>query len=146
MGSYREVLNYIIYTMLTVILPLCATYCVLLIRKKINELQAKIDKTELEKIGIDADIINKYIDLVEEAVYKAVMETNQIYVDDLKKAGTFSAESQKEALQKSINRAKEIMGSETRSLIETVFGDIDQYLTTSIEALIRTQKLNASIT
>lgn len=144
METYKEILNYIIYTMLTGILPLLTAYFVLLIRKKINETQSNIDRNKLEQIGIDADILNKYITLVENAVYKAVMETNQVYVDDLKKTGTFSAELQKEALQKSINRAKEIMGSETRTLIETAFGDVDLYLTSSIESLIKTQKLSTA--
>lgn len=140
METYKEILNYIIYTMLTGILPLLTAYFVLLIRKKINETQSNIDKSKLEQLGIDADVLNKYWNLVENAVYIAVMETNQVYVDDLKKNGKFDLASQKEAMQKSIIRAKEIMSDETKKIIETAFGDIDKYLTASIEALIKTQK------
>lgn len=137
---YKELFTNFIYTILTAILPLLTGYVILYLRKKISVIQTEQIIKEAEKLGIDADVLNKYIDMAEDAVYKAVMETNQTYVDALKKEHVFDAAAQTEALSKSLEKAKTILSTEARDILESAFGDINVYLTTSIEALIRSTK------
>lgn len=140
---YKELFTNFIYTILTAILPLLTGYIVVYLKKKINVIQTEQIIKEAEKLGIDADVLNKYIDMAENAVYKAVMETNQVYVDSLKKENIFDADAQSEALSKSLEKAKAILSAEAKNILESAFGDINVYLTTSIEALIRTTKVPA---
>ena len=140
MEIYKEVFTNFIYTILTAILPLLTGYIILYLRQKIGVAQAEQIIKEAEKLGIDADVLNKYIDMAENAVYKAVMETNQTYVDSLKKEHIFDLEAQNEALSKSLEKAKTILSAEAKDILESAFGDINVYLTTSIEALIRSTK------
>lgn len=75
-----------------------------------------------------------------DAVCKAVTSTNQTYVDALKKSGTFTIENQKEAFQKSYETAVKIMSEEAKTFIATVYGSLNDWLTTQIEAQVKTQK------
>lgn len=140
MELYKEILSYFIYTVLTITLPLLMRYIIVYIQQKIEVIQTEKINKESEKLGIEADVLNKYIDMAENAVYKAVMETNQTYVDSLKKENVFDSAAQSEALNKSLGKAKAILSTEAKSILESAFGDINVYLTTSIESLIRTTK------
>lgn len=140
MELYKEILSYFIYTVLTITLPLLMRYIIVYIQQKIEVIQTEKINKESEKLGIEADVLNKYIDMAENAVYKAVMETNQTYVDSLKKENVFDSAAQSEALNKSLEKAKAILSTEAKSILESAFGDINVYLTTSIESLIRTTK------
>ena len=71
-----------------------------------------------------------------DVVTNAVRAVFQTYVDSLKKSGNFGAEAQIEAL----NRAKDIalsqLSDEVKNYITTNYGDINNWLTTQIEATI----------
>lgn len=90
-------------------------------------------KTKNEKA---AAIIKEANDIVMNAV-KCVLQT---YVDTLKKEGKFDEASQFLALSKAKEKALEQMSDDTKSFIEKNYGDLDLWLTTSIEASISTLK------
>ena len=75
-----------------------------------------------------------------EAIAAAVVATNQTYVDSLKNAGRFDADAQKEAAQKALEACLASSSPAAQSFIEAAYGDIRKYLTTRIEAEVRTQK------
>lgn len=90
-------------------------------------------KTKNEKA---AAVIKEANDIVMNAV-KCVLQT---YVDSLKKEGKFDEASQFLALSKAKEKALEQMSDETKSFIDKNYGDLDSWLTTTIEATISTIK------
>lgn len=140
MEIFKEFMNGALYTVITIALPVLAKYCITFIQNKIEAVQAEKIKSEAEKLGIDVNLLNKYIDMAEDAVYKAVMDTNQTFVDELKKQSTFTKEAQIEALNKSLDKAKANLSEDAKKVLVEAYGDLNAYLTTSIEALIRTTK------
>lgn len=75
-----------------------------------------------------------------EIVVNSVKSVLQTYVDTLKKNGTFDDASQKLALLKAKDIALSQMTDEVRIFIEKNYGDLDSWLTTTIEATINTIK------
>lgn len=140
MESFREFMNGALYAVITVALPVLVKYCITFIQNKIAAVQAEKIKSEAEKLGIDIDLLNKYIDMAEDAVYHAVMDTNQTFVDTLKENNAFTKEAQIEALNKSLDKAKTRLSADAKKILVEVYGDLNAYLTTSIEALIGSTK------
>lgn len=90
-------------------------------------------KTKSEKATA---IIKEANDIVMNAV-KCVLQT---YVDSLKKEGKFDEASQFLALSKAKEKAMEQMSDDTKAFVEKNYGNLDSWLTTSIEATISTIK------
>lgn len=96
--EFSEVLNYILYVVLTVILPVVATYTVNLIKAKIKESNVIADATKNENIA-------KLIEDALSDVMDAVLYINQIYVDALKSSGKFDKNAQKNAFNRAYAEA-----------------------------------------
>lgn len=75
-------------------------------------------------------------DTVLTLVRDSVIYVNQTFVDQLKKDGKFDKENQKEAFSKALERVKINLTEESRKLLEEVYGDVDAWLTTQVEAII----------
>lgn len=69
----------------------------------------------------------------------------QTYVDTLKKNGTFDVESLKIALAKAKDEALSQMSDEIKEYITTNYGNLENWLTTQIEATINILKNNYQI-
>ena len=69
-------------------------------------------------------------------VTNAVRAVFQTYVDSLKKSGNFGADAQLEALNKAKDIALSQLSEEVKEYITTNYGDINNWLTTQIEATI----------
>ena len=69
-------------------------------------------------------------------VTNAVRAVFQTYVDNLKKSGNFGAEAQLEALNKAKDIALSQLSEEVKDYITKNYGDINNWLTTQIEATI----------
>ena len=69
-----------------------------------------------------------------------VIKTNQTYVDSLKAKGTFTVEAQKEAFENTYYAVTELLSDELNNFIETSYGDVENYLTTLIEAKVNELK------
>lgn len=70
------------------------------------------------------------------AVENAVKATQQTFVDDLKKTGKFDEEAAKEALMKAKVKVLESLSAETRKYITENIGDINNWIETTIHAVI----------
>ena len=75
-----------------------------------------------------------------EAVINAVRSVFQTYVEQLKADGTFGEEKQRNALLKAKDLALSQMTDEVKTFIQSNYGDLQQWLTTSIEATINKLK------
>ena len=71
-----------------------------------------------------------------QVVTNAVRAVFQTYVESLKKSGNFGAEAQLEALNKAKDIALSQLSEEVKDYITTNYGDINNWLTTQIEATI----------
>lgn len=89
----------------------------------------------------DNALAQKYLDEAAYAIATAVSQTNQTYVDALKKSGKFTKENQQEALGMAIREAVSLMRHETIAFLKEAYGDMDNYLVSQIEAEVRKQKL-----
>ena len=74
------------------------------------------------------------------AVVSAVKTVLQTYVDALKKEGKFDEASQSKAFNQARTLALSQINVETQMCIEKIYGSLDTWLTTQIEATINTLK------
>lgn len=125
MNNYQEVIASLLTTVLTVTVPILLRYIVVWVNAKIA--------------AVTSETQQKYLKMAVDAIYTATLETTQTYVENLKDQNIFDEEAQKKALQMSIDRAKEIMGEKTRTMLESIVGDINAYITSQIESMISMQ-------
>lgn len=85
-------------------------------------------------------LLGNVIEEVTGIVSIAVSAVSQTYVDELKKAGSFDAEAQKQALAMALAACIKAISPATKAFIEETYGDLTEYLTTYIEAEVRKQK------
>lgn len=86
------------------------------------------------------DALDKYITMLGETIAKCVFATNQTYVDALKKAGSFDAEAQKHAFDMTLTAVVSVLGKDAIEYLTAIYGDLTSYLTTLIEAEVKSQK------
>ena len=86
------------------------------------------------------DVFDKYIYILGETITKCVSATNQTYVDTLKQAGSFDAEAQKKAFEKTLSAVINILGLDAIEYLTAIYDDLNGYLTTLIEAEVKAQK------
>ena len=92
------------------------------------------------KVKIKNDKISTTLDGVVTMVLDVVTAVNQTFVDELKKKGEFTEEAAKEAFNKSKETALKMLSNDAAEIITTVYGDIDVYLDTLIEATVKQLK------
>lgn len=73
-------------------------------------------------------------------IMSSVMTIAQTYVDSLKQQGAFTEEKQKEAFNKCLDLIKSQLTPDLKKYIEENFGDMEAYLKTQIEAMIKSLK------
>lgn len=131
--EFSEMLNYVLYVVLTVIMPVVATYVVNLIKAKIKESNIIADATKNE------DLI-KIVEGALSDVMDAVLYINQIYVDSLKASGRFDEKAQKEAFNRAYVEAMNIISDEAKKVIEQLYGSFDKWLKLKIESSVNMAK------
>ena len=105
--EFSEMLNYILYIVLTVILPVVAKYAVDLIKTKIKESNIIADATKNEDLS-------KIVEGALSDVMDAVLYINQVYVDSLKSSGKFDKEAQEKAFNRAYIEAMNIISDEAK--------------------------------
>lgn len=123
--------------MTAVVLPLLTVvtgYLVAFIKKKIAELEAKINNQK----------VNKYLDLAEDAVCTAVTAVSQTYVNTLKNNSQFDQTAQQAAFNKAKDKALVIMGTATQEVLKSLYNDFDAWLDSKIEYYVNTSKSSVS--
>jgi len=130
--NWNELLQTLLYTVITTILPIITAYIISFLKAKRDEKLQDINNEYIRNTLKDAmDIILDTVDTI-----------SQTFVDDLKKDGKFDKDKQKEALEKAINQAKKLMSEEAISLIIEKYNDLDEWIRTQIEAYIKAKKNN----
>lgn len=131
--EFSEVLNYCLYIVLTVILPVMATYVVNLIKAKIKESNIIADATKNEDLS-------KIVEGALSDVMDAVLYVNQVYTDSLKANGRFDKMAQEEALNRAYKEAVGLISDEAKSVIEQLYGSFDKWLQLKIESSVNMAK------
>ncbi len=92
---------------------------------------------------VNNEILRQALSEATDAVYAAVTYTSQTYVDTLKKEGTFDKEAQMVALNTALTKAQSLLAFETKELLESLYGDLQDWLVTKIEKTVKETKLIA---
>ena len=125
-----EILKDILYIVTTTAIPVLITYLCKFLYEKWTEGRVKIEN---EKVSTTLDnVVKMVLDVVE--------TTNQTFVDELKKNGEFTKEAAAEAFNISKEKALKMLSNDAAEIITKVYGDIDVYLDTLIEATVRQLK------
>lgn len=125
-----QLINELFYILITAAVPVLTTYVCKFLYAKWTEGQVKINN----------DKMSNTLDNVVTMVLDVVEATNQTFVDELKKKGEFTEESAAEAFKISKDRALTMLSVEAAEIITEVYGDIDVYLDTLIEATVKQLK------
>ena len=97
-------------------------------------------KNEEIKATTDNEIFKKYFDMLNKTITNCVIATNQTYVDALKDKNAFTAEAQKEALQKTYNAIMAILSEDAKDYLTNATGDLQSYIMNLIEAQVKENK------
>ena len=114
----------------TAAIPVCAAYLVQYLRRKSEQIIAQTDNMTIKAFLVEAT----------DAVSTAVTYTSQTFVDALKKEGNFNKDKQQEALKKSLDKAISLLSESAKNALTDIYGDLEAYLTSKIEAEVRSQK------
>lgn len=90
--------------------------------------------------GFAANALYKLAD----ATGDAVRMTFQTYVDSLKASGSFDEDAQERAFSMALSALLSSLSQSAKDYISENYGDITDYLTTKIEAEVKSQKLLAA--
>lgn len=132
--EFNEMINSVLYTVITVIVPVVAYYIVNLVKAKIAESTIIEDSIKNETVSnIIKDALSDVMD--------AVLHVNQIYVDSLKAAGNFTEEAQKEAFNKAYAESVKLISDGTKEIIEEAYGSFDEWLKSKIESSVKKAKI-----
>jgi len=114
----------------TAAIPVCAAYLVQYLRRKSEQIIAQTDNMTIKAFLAEAA----------DAVSTAVTYTSQTFVDALKKEGIFNKDKQQEALKKSLDKAISLLSESAKNALTDIYGNLEAYLTSKIEAEVRSQK------
>ena len=114
----------------TAAIPVCAAYLVQYLRRKSEQIIAQTDNMTIKAFLAEAT----------DAVSTAVTYTSQTFVDALKKEGNFNKDKQQEALKKSLDKAISLLSESAKNALTDIYGNLEAYLTSKIEAEVRSQK------
>lgn len=131
--EFSEMLNYILYVVLTVIMPVVAKYAVDLIKAKIKESNIIEEATKNENVS---NLIKEALD----NVMDAVLYVNQTFTESLKNKGEFNEEAWEEARKKAYNAALETISEESKNAIIMMYGSFDKWLQLKIESSVNVAK------
>ena len=120
----------LLHTIATAAIPVCAAYLVQYLHRKSEQIIAQTDNMTIKAFLTEAT----------DAVSTAVTYTSQTFVDALKKEGKFDKDKQQEALKKSLDKAISLLSESAKNALTDIYGDLEAYLTSKIEAEVRSQK------
>ena len=131
--SIMGVLSALLQAVLVASIPIVAKFVVGLIRAKVNEILSRVENENISSI----------IERVGTLVSDVVSYVSQTYVDDLKKVDRFSAEEHLAALQLAYERIVAMIDDNAKNVLDDVFGDVNIYIYTLIEAAIKNRAGNS---
>ena len=128
--NWLELLFQIFEVCVLPLLGVLTAFAIKFIKAKELELNAKHDN----------EILAKYITMLSNTITDCVIATNQTYVDSLKAQGSFDAEAQKIAFQKTFDSVMLILSAEAKEYLANAYGDLAAYITNRIEAEVNLNK------
>ena len=131
--EFNEMLNNVLYVVLTAILPIVTTYSINLIKAKIKESKAIEEATKNE------DISNLVKDALAD-VMDAVRYVNQTFVVSLKKSGKFDEEAWNKAFNLAYTEAMNSISDGAKKAINEIYGSFESWLELKIEASVNMAK------
>ena len=117
------------------LLGILTAYLIQVIKVKSAELSAKTDNA----------LLQKYIDMLSTTITNCVIATNQTYVNVLKDKGEFDLEAQKEAFKMVYQQVIKTLQGEAYDYLNSVYTDLDAYITSMIEAQVNLYKYTPMI-
>lgn len=124
--NLNELLNSLLFALLTVAIPFVLNQIVPYIKVLIKK----------QNIINENTILSNALD----DVMDAVLYVNQIYVDALKKEGTFTEQAQSEAFKLAYNEAIKVMSTEAKEIISKTNESVDEWLYKQIEIAVNNAK------
>lgn len=85
---------------------------------------------------VDSELVVKYVNFLEETIIDCVIATNQTYVNTLKAQGSFDAEAQKVAFQKTFDAVMAILTEDAKKYLSFAISDLNVYVTNRIESTV----------
>ena len=131
--EFNEMLNNVLYVVLTAILPIVATYSIDLIKAKIKE------SNVIEEATKNEDMSNLVKDALSD-VMDAVRYVNQTFVDSLKKSGKFDEEAWNKAFNLAYTEAMNSISDGAKKAINEMYGSFESWLELKIEASVNMAK------
>lgn len=128
--DYLSLLQQIFEVCIIPLLGILTTFLVKYISSKINQVQTSTDN----------ELLDKYLTLLNDTITTCVISTNQIYVDSLKQQGKFDLDAQQKAFQMTYDSVMNILTDEAKKYLTEALGDLEEYLTKTIEAEVNIQK------
>ena len=128
--NWIEMLSKIFEVCIIPLLGILTTYLVRWIKMQSKKIQEETDN-ELEK---------KYIRMLEDTISNCVIATNQTYVETLKAQGAFGEAEQKKAFEMTFKSVISILTEDAKVYLTEAIGDLQAYITASIEAQVNLNK------
>lgn len=128
--EWGQVFSTILYSLLSTAVPILTVQLYRYLAAKRKQIWGDMYDTDIQR-GVDDAI---------DAVYTAVAQTNQTYVDSLKDQNLFSLENHKIAFDKSMSTAKTLFTEAAEHAITTLYGSVENWLTAKIEQATRELK------
>lgn len=121
--DWKEILTYILSAAIAALISYLSERLIVLINQKIQNQKA-----------------SKALSEAVELVVNAVKATQQEYVDELKKAGTFDTDAQKIALEMAIKKVRANMSVETEKYLTANADDLNDWIADMIHSVIYDMK------
>ena len=121
--DWKEILTYILSAAIVALISYLSERLIVLINQKIQNQKA-----------------SKALSEAVELVVNAVKATQQEYVDELKKAGTFDTDAQKIALEMAIKKVRANMSVETKKYLTANADDLNDWIADMIHSVIYDMK------
>ena len=129
--NWSELISNIFQVCLLPRLGILTRYLVAFIAMKSEEMKQKTNN----------ETAQKYLQMATDTITACVIATNQTYVESLKAQGKFDKEAQEVAFNRTLEAVLALMNDEVKEYITEVFGDLNTYLTTQIEAAVNGTKV-----
>lgn len=117
--DWKEILTYILSAAIVALISYLSERLIVLINQKIQNQKA-----------------SKALSEAVELVVNAVKATQQEYVDELKKAGTFDTDAQKIALEMAIKKVRANMSAETEKYLTANADNLNDWIADMIHSVI----------
>lgn len=128
--DWLELLFQIFEVCIIPLLGVLTAFVIKFIKAKELEINAKHDN----------DVLAKYVRMLSETITDCVIATNQTYVESLKAQGSFDADAQKIAFQKTFDSVMAVLSVEAKEYLSEAYGDLAAYITNRIEAEVNMNK------